>query len=156
LQRWQYQAPHLVRKLFELPGSLNLDGAAGCLDCLQAINDRAQAVIGHVGRGYRVPSGSRGRGRRLARHASGRRVGADRGLLTSADANLASDPCPRGLYSTTRPIVGAARLVERQQTLRAVGRPGRQNAVFGRIERAAAVNRNKPSVAHPHPSCPEP
>ena len=135
-----------------MPPPLGLDRAAGRLDRLHPVDHRPEAVVGHVGRRHRMARRSCRLGRRLARHAPGRRVGANRSFLTITNGGFASRPCSCRLHRAARPVVGAAVLKERQQALRAVSRPGRQKAVPGGIERAATMNRNKPPISNPQPS----
>jgi hypothetical protein len=58
LQCRHHQLAHFIRKLFELPGSLDVGRTATRRDCLSTVDHYTQAVVGGVGRRYRVARGS--------------------------------------------------------------------------------------------------
>jgi hypothetical protein len=105
-------------------------------------------VIGHVGRRHRVAGSTRRGYGRFVRHFSGCGMCSDGRLLCGADRDLASCPRPCNLDRTSRSIVGTALFKKGQHMFGTVGRPSRQETVFGDIKRAAAMDCNKTPVAH--------
>jgi len=108
-------------------------------------------MIGEVGRCDRVASRARNRDRCRVSSLTGCGVGRNRRLLRDAGLELASNPRPTDLDRQSRTTIRTVQFEERQQVLRAIRGPRREETVLSKSQWPATMGCHEPLVTHRSP-----